>query len=239
MNRAVILLPLLALACAESAPSPFSPSTAELAKGTSTTDTDPRAVWEFFGTYLDEAGLAQSTRIRGDGRDAGGAGPVDPSQYRGDVCGVHAKIFVGNGGGDAVIDPDKQYKPGSCPGGKRLLTFDLGSGSDPIHAGAFTNARGVWHLAEGESVERTMQFQYSTIPNCELLRFSGETTDSGVALSKVLVTRLPNAVDGARQWSVESISPHTAGCANWSKGAYRLNGPSYTMPFRAVVTEVR
>lgn len=243
MQRSALSVVLLLTAFAgcvdgASTPTALAPDAPLFARPASNSDTDPRAVWEYHDTFVDASSQSQASMIRGDGRAVDGTGgTLDPSVYQGDQCGVDAKIFAG-GSGDAVLDPDKNYKVGRCSGGRRYLRFDLGGG-DVVTAGAFTNAFGVSKYSQGEARDTVMHYRYNNIPNCEILRFSNETMDSGVQLSPVRITRLPDTSTGAQQWNVESLPPHTAGCANWSKGAYRLNGSTYTMPFRAVVTEIR
>lgn len=148
---------------------------------------------------------------------------------------MHATIFVENGGGDAVLDPDKNYKRGKCSGGARYLVFELGEST--VQAGAFTNALAVWDLAPGESRTQKMQFRYNNIPGCELLVF-----ESANGSSETKVTRTDSGT-GAKTWRVESVpnaeGQHRAGCHNWSGGAYVYTGPSYSMAFQAQITEVR
>jgi hypothetical protein len=241
LPTALLLATALAVGCEEAnAPTALAPDAPHLGKTSSgSTDTDPRARWDFYSTLSD----GTPAKLTGDGRSVLGASGADPSVYQGDVCGVHAKIFVGNGGGDAVIDPDKNYSSGSCTGGARYLQFDLGDGKDPVKAGAFTNARGVWKYLEGETRDTIMQYWYNNIPNCEILRFSNEKTPNGTQLSPVRTTRLAkDPITGAGRWTVESLAKngeHRAGCVNWIKGAYRLTDQTYNLPFRATITEVK
>jgi hypothetical protein len=240
LPTALLLVTALAVGCTEQVPTSLAPDAPQLGKTSSgSTDTDPRAKWDFHSTLAD----GTPAKLTGDGRSDVGVSGADPSVYQGDVCGVSAKIFVGNGGGDAVIDPDKNYSKGSCDGGARYLRFDLSDGNSPVKAGAFTNARGVWKYREGETRDTIMQYWYNNIPNCEILRFSNEKTPDGTQLSPVRTTRLANdPITGAGRWTVESVAntkgEHRAGCVNWIKGAYRLTDQTYNLPFRATITEV-
>ncbi|MDP9348929.1 MAG: hypothetical protein M3P24_07300, partial [Gemmatimonadota bacterium] len=228
----VLLMAALAAGCAE------NPTTAEITApeeaqfGKTSTDTDPRAIWEYFPSFTDANG-PQTSRLTGDGRDSLGAATADGSSiFRGDKCGVHAKIFVGNGGGDGVLDPDMNYDRNTvCEGGKRYLQFNLGT-SGTVKAGAFTNAFGIWWFDPGESRVQKMNYRYNNISNCEILRF-----EDANGLSAVRVTRVDDGT-GAKQWTVESLpnnkdGKHLAGCYVYSKGSYVFNGKTYDMPFRA------
>lgn len=233
----VLLMAALAAGCAE------NPTTAEVVSpeeaqfGKTSTDTDPRAIWEYFPSFADANGSVQTSRLTGDGRDALGAATGNgTSIFQGDKCGVHAKIFVGNGGGDGVLDPDGNYDRGTvCEGGKRYVQFNLGSST--VKAGAFTNAFGIWWFNLGESRVQKMNYRYNNISDCEILRF-----EDANGLSAVRVTRVDDDT-GAKQWTVESLpnadGNHVAGCYVWSKGSYVFNGKKYEMPFSARITEVK
>ncbi len=233
----VLLMAALAAGCAE------NPTTAEITApeeaqfGKTSTDTDPRAIWEYFPSFTDANG-PQTSRLTGDGRDSLGAATADGSSiFRGDKCGVHAKIFVGNGGGDAVLDPDMNYKEGSCSGGARYVQFNLGS--SVVKAGAFTNAFKVWHFTPGQSQVQMMRYSFNNIPDCERLTFEAAND-----LSPVRVTRVDDGTDGKpKQWTVESVpaadGKHWAGCYVFRGGKYVYNNTKYEMPFSARITEVK
>lgn len=235
LPTAFLLATALAVGCEDSRmPTAVHSEGATFGKTSSgSTDTDPRARWEFYSTLTDVD--ATQSRLYGDGRDVNGGTTTGASVYQGDMCGVHAKIFVGNGGGDGVIDPDKNYKTGACTGGARYLNYNLGNGT-VIQAGSFTNARGVYHLStKGAFNEQDMWHSYTNIPNCESLRFE-KALGSGVR-----ATRLSENT-AAGQWRVETIGDHIGRCYNYVKGKYvHRDGvdPQFTMPYHAVVTEVK
>lgn len=219
----VLAIGLAACTTPDGGNTPMEPA---FAKGGGSTDSDSRAIWTIHELLSD--GVTESA-LHGDGRDANGVGTAGESAYRGDVCGVKARIFYydtsASQSGDAVFDPDGGSAR-SCA--RRYLHFALGE-TDYIDA-PFTNVRDAMRLQVGESRLQMLRWTNSSIPSCEQLVYEGA--------NEVIVSRLAGDDQGsAGVWSVESQAPHEATCYQWSKGNFVASG-SYTVPFRITISEI-
>jgi hypothetical protein len=216
-------------------------------------DTDPRAVWEISGTLLD----GTSSGLLGDGRDAdGNPSTTGVSEYRGDRCGVNAKIFAtdwGSGSGDAVLQPVEVPLTGQLCGAERTLRARLSGGT--VRSIEFMNMKCLMQLVPGWSGAACPHPDTSVDPNdptvgyypigadvpdraCGRLRWNPEVA-GGAASGNVRVTYLgTTGPNGTRQWRAETQPPHAAGCYTWRKGDYVWNGVTHTVPFRIVITEI-
>lgn len=177
---------------------------------------DPSAIF----TVDDAAGMM----VTSDGR-----GP-----YVGNTCGVGGRIFIANGGGDAVFNPYQTSPTTSplCDGAPRVVRIDLGVLG--VQAVSSTNVRGVAHLAYIAVPNwRLQDFGFSLINSkaCERVNFRAEIGGQ----IKVTATGL-NAL-GRRTWVAESQDPHTAGCYKAIKGKLTWDGQLRYVPFRMTVTE--
>lgn len=240
-----LVFALSATACVEPAPTLLEPESPAFVKpgGGGGTDTDSRAVWEFFRTYTAADGSTQSTGIHGDGRLADGSAIADATSdltgaYQNDRCGVTGKIFWYDPdfsrSGDATIDPNGSNS-GLCNGKARHFALYL-DGQTATLSGPFTNARQVMQLALNEAELRDMWWTSSSIPECERLSYESSTEHGD---NRIQVTRLEGDASGSRGvWMVESTGSHRARCYNWAKGGYRYSGSSYVLPFRIRITEV-
>jgi hypothetical protein len=224
---AVALLAVVAGCASEPTAGSVSASHAvPLAARSNNADTDSRAVWRLYTTLSDGV---TPTKIYGDGLATHGAPSPDLnySEYQGDVCQVHAKIFWVDPdfsqSGDAVFDPN--FNNTRC-GVTRGVTVDLGTGAAVYEP--FTNALRVEQLAVGESRVQNMPWDLGA-PGCDRLVFNAESGD------QVLLTRL-QAAPGI--WRVESRASHRAGCYNWVRGVPRYSGTSHVLPFRIEIREL-
>ena len=191
-------------------------------------DTDSRAAWSFADQYVSGTNeLAEAilspTRIRGDGL----------GDYRGDECGVHAKIFwydpSFSRSGDAVFDADMN-SPGSCA--RRALNFYWTDDATATRLAPFMNARRVMQLGIGGSRLQDFSFDIGAA-TCARVQFSA-LNGRGVR-----VTRADVSVGTApRSWRVESTADHSAECYVVKKGRYVASGELRFLPFVATIVEL-
>ena len=238
---------LLAAGCAEQ---PTQPHDLAPSLGKGGVDTDSRARWAWADEVLVGDGSV-AAGIRGDGLLADGtAAATGSSEYQGDVCGVHAKIFFNNESlstsGDAVFDPDMNYSARACGGVRRTLIVQLPQG--PVALAPFINARNIMAAPLGTS---TLRLNVGlAVSGCEAARFhdfydggSGvatyESSGADLIAREVLVTReADDPSTGARRWRVESRPPHTAVCAVTIKGRMTNTSNTIYLPFAVEITEI-
>jgi hypothetical protein len=174
---------------------------------------DPSAIF----TIDDATGMM----VTSDGR-----GP-----YVGATCGVGGKIFIANGGGDAVFNPYQTSPTTSplCGGVARVVYVDLGTlGIKSVFG---TNVRDVDHLVAGNSRLQDFGFGLVNSKECERVNYRA---DIGGPI-KVTATGLDAL--GRRTWVAESQAPHTAGCYRTIKGKFTWDGVQRYVPFRMTITE--
>ena len=174
---------------------------------------DPTAIVAFT-----DAGMA----VTSDGR-----GP-----YVGNECGVGAKIYVANGGGDMVLNPYQTSPVTSplCDGLARVLNVNLGSLG--VQAVSATNVADVDHLIAPNSRLQDLGFGLVNWKVCERVKYNAEVG------GQALVTATGLDPFGRRTWVVESQSPHYAGCYKTRKGGQVWDGIQRVVPFRMTITEV-
>jgi len=177
---------------------------------------DPSAIF----SVDDAAGMM----VTSDGR-----GP-----YVGNTCGVGGRIYIANGGGDAVFNPYQTSPTTSplCGGVARVVNINLGAlGVQAVNG---TNVRDVDHLS------------YSAIPNWRLQDFGFGLINTRVCDrvnyrvgvgGQIKVTATGLDALGRRTWLAESQAPHTAGCYKTVKGKLTWDGQQRYVPFRMTITE--
>ena len=174
---------------------------------------DPSAIF----TMDDAAGMM----VTSDGR-----GP-----YVGNTCGVGGRIYIANGGGDAVFSPYQTSPTTSpvCDGAPRVVSVDLGALG--IQSVLGTNVRDVDHLVAGNS--RLQDFGFGVINSkvCERVNYR-----VGIG-GQIKVTATGLDALGRRTWVAESQAPHTAGCYRTVKGKFAWDGVQRYVPFRMTITE--
>jgi len=175
---------------------------------------DPSAIVE-----VTDAGMA----VTSDGR-----GP-----YVGGACGVGAKIYVANGGGDLVLNPYQTNPTTSplCGGVARVLNINLGSlGVQTVFA---TNVSDVDHLV----TSRTQDLGFGLVNTniCQRVKYNVEVGGTG---GQALVTYTGLDALGRRTWVAESQAPHYAGCYKTIKGKLAWDKIQRVVPFRMTITEV-
>ena len=174
---------------------------------------DPSAIF----TVDDAAGM----KVTSDGR-----GP-----YVGNTCGVGGIIFIGNGGGDAVLNPYQTSPTTSplCDGAPRVVNLDLGALG--ILAVRGTNVQDVDHLAVPNW--RLQDFGFGVVGSnvCERVNFRAAIG------GQIKVTATGLDALGRRTWLAESQPPHTAGCYRTVKGKFTWDGQQRYLPFRMTITE--
>lgn len=241
-----LALPLLLLAgCQDSSVPGLSPDVAVQAKSSGGTDTDSRAILVWADLMPDGVTV---TGIQGDGRnvDGGTTGTVDA--YRGDRCGVRAKIFWYDPdfsrSGDLVFDPDFD-RAGSCATRKLHFDLDRDPATPATALGPFTNLRQIMQVAASRA--QVLRFTSTGIANCEAIRFgdADPSDPTGVhvvpgSTGGVLATRTAGAVGStaAGSWTVETRDG-VGRCMVTSKGKYVDTNQTYTLPFSFTVTEVQ
>lgn len=134
LPSALLLTAVFAAACEQSSPTDLAPLAPQYAKpgsgggGSLTSECGGSTILLDSRVHLDW-GTSTSAGITSDG---GGL-------YKGDVDGVHAKIFYHDGGcsrsGDMVFDPDMQQK-----NGPRKLVFVFGENNAGVPSGAYASA---------------------------------------------------------------------------------------------------
>jgi hypothetical protein len=172
---------------------------------------DPSAIF----TMDDAAGMM----VTSDGR-----GP-----YVGGTCGVGAKIYVANGGGDAVFNPYQTSPTTSplCGGVARVVQINLGTlGVQSVSA---TNVADVDHLVTSRLQDLGFGLVNSNI--CTRVKYNAQVG------GQALVTYTGLDPLGRRTWVAESQAPHYAGCYTTKKGTW--DGVRRVVPFRMTITEVR
>jgi hypothetical protein len=179
---------------------------------------DPSAIF----TIDDAAGM----KVTSDGR-----GP-----YVGNTCGVGGRIYIANGGGDAVLNPYQTSPTTSplcgTPPTPRVLNIDLGTlGMQSVFG---TNVRGVDHLSYLAVPNWTLQdYGFGLVETSVCERVNYRVGDGG----QIKVTATGLDVLGRRTWLAESQSPHTAGCYKTVKGKFTRVGSPIYVPFRLTITE--
>jgi len=177
---------------------------------------DPSAIF----AIDDAAGMM----VTSDGRGA----------YVGDTCGVGGRIYVANGGGDAVFNPYQTSPVTSpvCGGVPRVVNINLGAlGVQSVSA---TNVADVDHLATSRVQDLGFGLVNSNV--CIRVKYNVEVGGAG---GQVLVTYTGLDGLGRRTWVAESRSPHIAGCYKTIKGKLVWDKVQRVVPFRMTVTEVR
>ena len=210
------------------------------------TDTDPRAqiVWdsEVNVSAPGSPELFAPAGIQGDARDKFGR-PAGFSEYQGDYCGVHAKIFWDDlrfsGSGDLVFDADKENGNLNGCGAARKLRFHLfyqpgGAPGASTALGTFSNVNGAMMMAPGEVRQQRIRFWYVGLRDCDRIEFDAPVWPTS---SNIRVTRLPG-VNSARRWKVESVYPHMAMCTAPKGSTYYAKSLKY-LPFAFTATEIR
>ncbi len=151
--------------------------------------------------------------------------------YVGNTCGVGGKIFIANGGGDAVFNPYQTSPVTSpvCDGSPRVVSIELGAlGIQSVFG---TNVRDVDHLAAGDSRLQDFGFGLVNSKVCERVNYR-----VGIG-GQIKVTATGLDALGRRTWVAESQAPHTAGCYKTIKGKFTWDGVQRYVPFRMTITE--
>jgi len=172
---------------------------------------DPSAIF----TVDDAAGMM----VTSDGR-----GP-----YVGNTCGVGGRIYIANGGGDAVFNPYQTSPTTSplCDGAARVVNINLGAlGIQSVSA---TNVADVDHLV----TSRLQDLGFGLVNSNICTRVKYNTQVGGQAL----VTYLGLDALGRRTWVAQSQAPHYAGCYKTKKGTQTWDGVQRVIPFRMTITE--
>jgi hypothetical protein len=175
---------------------------------------DPSAIF----TIDDAAGMM----VTSDGR-----GP-----YVGNTCGVGGRIYIANGGGDAVFSPYQTSPTTSplCDGAPRVVHIDLGAlGVQSVSA---TNVADVDHLVTSRVQDLGFGLVNSNI--CLRVKYNVEVGGAG---GQALVTYSGRDALGRRTWVAESRAPHSAGCYKTIKGKLAWDGVQRVVPFRMTITE--
>lgn len=174
---------------------------------------DPSAIF----TIDDAAGM----KVTSDGRGA----------YVGNTCGVGGRIYIANGGGDAVFSPYQTSPTTSplCDGAPRVVHVDLGAlGVQSVNG---TNVGDVDHLLAPNS--RLQDFGFGLINSKACERVNYRAAIGG----QIKVTATGLDALGRRTWVAESQAPHTAGCYKTVKGKFVWDGVQRYLPFRMTITE--
>ena len=193
LSGALFLAAVSAAGCAES-PTPVGPdqSASLNKKGTTQTDTESRAIWVWDSTLPN----GEAAAISGDG-----------AEYRGDVCGVRARIQAPTDSGDAPFDPD--YTASTCP---RKIYFTTPTGA-AVASGA--DAR-VYRINRVDDTRPRIMY-FGSVPSefgkCESLRYgsinsSASTLDEQIISTDstgVIVTRT-NLPGERGEWTVETAA---------------------------------
>lgn len=175
-------------------------------------------------------GVQVPAGIRGDGRTADGS--PGPSAIQGNLCGVIAVIAT-RPSEDGTLQFQEVGATG-C-GAERTHAFYLwGSGVAPWVEATMSRARGLWHMAVGEVGTDQFEGFHLDYNNCGVIYFDQQYAGS----SNPKRTRLPDLPNGARQWRVESQSPHRGVCVTTSKGKTVVTF-SAILPWAFTVTEVK
>jgi len=153
----------------------------------------------------------------------------DRGPYVGNTCGVGGRIYIANGGGDAVLNPYQTSPTTSplCDGAARVLNVNLGTlGIQPVSA---TNIADVDHLV----TSRLQDLGFGLVDTrvCQRVKYSAEVG------GQALVTATGLDALGRRTWLAESQAPHYAGCYKQRKGALTWDGVRRVIPFRMTITE--
>lgn len=149
--------------------------------------------------------------------------------YVGNTCGVGGRIYIANGGGDAVFNPYQTSPVTSslCDGVPRALTIDLGSlGVQSVSA---TNVADVDHLLTSRLQDLGFGLNDSKV--CYRVKYNAEVG------GQALVTYTGRDALGQRTWVAESQAPHYAGCYKTIKGKLTWDGVQRVIPFRMTITE--
>jgi len=165
---------------------------------------------------------AVGMKVTSDGRGA----------YVGNTCGVGGRIYIANGGGDAVFNPYQTSPTTSplCGGVPRVLNINLG-GTLGIQAVSATNIAAVDHLAAPNSRLQDLGFGLMNSNICIRVKYNAEVG------GQALVTATGLDALGRRTWVAESRAPHYAGCYKTKKGAQTWDGVQRVIPFRITITE--
>jgi len=175
---------------------------------------DPSAIF----TVDDGAGMM----VTSDGRGA----------YVGNTCGVGGRIYIANGGGDAVFNPYQTSPVTSplCGGVPRVVNISLGAlGVQSVSA---TNVADVDHLATSRVQDLGFGLVNSNV--CQRVKYNVEVGGAG---GQALVTYTGLDGLGRRTWVAESRAPHVAGCYKTIKGKLAWDRVQRVVPFRMTITE--
>jgi hypothetical protein len=208
---------MFALACSETG-SVTAPDRAGGFAAKPAPTADPTAIRAY---PTDDANLA----IRSDGRFVSDGA----SLYADGVCGVKNVIFIGNGGGDNVLQTDNpRYKDRSCPGGIRQMTVvypDDHTETGPVGSNLGNLQTATSWIAIGDTAKRSLNVALAISgARCNALRYAAVTQD-GVPISadSVNVRRID-----PRTWEVwADAGDAPAYCTS--------TGEIYDMPVRFLV----
>lgn len=152
--------------------------------------------------------------------------------YLGNTCGVGGRIYIANGGGDAVFNPYQTNPTTSplCGGTPRVVNIDLGAlGVQSVSA---TNVADVDHLVTSRMQDLGFGLVNSNI--CTRVKYN---TEVGGAGGQALVTYTGLDTFGRRTWVAESRAPHYAGCYKTKGRTQTWDGVQRIVPFRMTITE--
>ncbi len=175
---------------------------------------DPSAIF----TVDDAAGMM----VTSDGR-----GP-----YGGNTCGVGGRIYIANGGGDAVFNPYQTSPTTSplCGGLARVVSINLGTLG--LQSVLGTNVRDVDHLVTSRVQDLGFGLVNSSV--CIRVKYNVEVGGAG---GQALVTYTGRDGLGRRTWVAESRAPHYAGCYKSKGRSQTWDGVKRIVPFRLTITE--
>lgn len=205
----VVAFAVLGLACngdpVSPAPSPASPSLLRSARAPSS---NPRLSVAFDDVFANAS-------IKSDGR--GG--------YADAACGVFAVINLATG--DALFDPDRDYKAsmGSC--GPRTISFSFAGAAGPVNDGSYVTMGGVYSVS-GSAITRLGFMTPRAATGCDYIRFGYDNAAEGV-----LITRTSST-----EWTVETQSGSVPVC--WVSNKNRVTKtPLASMPLRLTLTQLQ
>ncbi len=165
---------------------------------------------------------AADMKVTSDGRGA----------YVGNTCGVGGRIYIANGGGDAVFNPYQTSPVTSplCGGVPRVVNISLGAlGMQSVSA---TNIADVDHLTTSRVQDLGFGLVNSSV--CTRVKYNVEVGGAG---GQALVTYTGLDALGRRTWVAESRAPHVAGCYKTIKGKLAWDKVQRVVPFRMTITE--
>jgi hypothetical protein len=152
--------------------------------------------------------------------------------YVGNTCGVGGRIYIANGGGDAVFNPYQTNPTTSplCGGLTRVVSINLGVlGIQSVSA---TNVADVDHLVTSRVQDLGFGLVNSNV--CTRVKYNVEV---GGVNGQALVTFTGLDAFGRRTWVAESRAPHYAGCYKTKGRTQTWDGVQRVIPFRLTITE--